>query len=129
MPLAMPQRKTFECVRLQMWREEQDFDAKRKRLEEELDTTKREVCVCVCASDSAADAALLIIHVLLYIRVLIPLCTFVCAHIALVFAGDSAADTRTTVHTCPDATVYMCARAHARRRQRCTEAHTVVSYY
>ena len=49
MPLAMPQRKTFECVRLQMWREEQDFDAKRKRLEEELDTTKREVCVCVTA--------------------------------------------------------------------------------
>ena len=68
MPLAMPQRKTFECVRLQMWREEQDFDAKRKRLEEELDTTKREVCVCVCVT------------ALQYIPFLIPLYTFVCAH-------------------------------------------------
>jgi len=41
--MLTPERKTFESVRLQMWREEQDFDAKRKRFEEELDTTKREL--------------------------------------------------------------------------------------
>jgi chromosome segregation ATPase len=41
--MTTPVRKVFENTRLQMWREEQDFDARRRLLQEELDNTKREV--------------------------------------------------------------------------------------
>ena len=55
--MTTPERKTFESVRLQMWRDEQAFEARRKRLEEELDTTKREMIALQTQLSSAVRRA------------------------------------------------------------------------
>ena len=55
--MTTPERHSFESIRLQMWREEQAFDERRKRLEEELATTKREVIALQTQLSSAVRRA------------------------------------------------------------------------
>jgi kinesin family protein 15 len=55
--MTTPERHNFQSMRLQMWREEQAFDERRRRLEEELDSTKREVIALQTQLSSAVRRA------------------------------------------------------------------------